>query len=93
MYLTSKVPFVSKIILFQVEIGLARTRFHRSLALERGKNDNPILNGKGRDDDDQGSEGEEDRDPLEPVEEVMKGTSKSYSEIIQVIQTRKIIQL
>ena len=86
-------------------------------ALERAKNDNPFLNGRGRDDDDQGSEGEEDRvaDEIDPEangngredksdeidaenrsedeSEDMQGTWKSYREIIQVIQMRKIIQL
>ena len=75
--------------LFQVEIGLARTKFHRSLVEERAKNDNPILNGKGRDDDEQESyTGEEERvvDEIDPEaenrredeSEEMLGTSKSY---------------
>ena len=57
--------------LFQVEIGLARTKFHRSLVEERAKNDNPILNGKGRDEEQESYKGEEERvvDEIDPEAE------------------------
>ena len=79
--------------LFQVEIGLARTKFHRSLVEERAKNDNPILNGKGRDEEQESYKGEEERvvDEIDPEaenrredeSEEMLGTSKSYMKLIK----------